>query len=336
MYSIVDMSLASGNGSVTVKNSSLLGYMTEKVTAVKDPFNNRYWIAAHQFGTNSFYAYALSSSGLSAPVISSIGTVHTGTPQNTYGQMKFNPCGNKLALTIGYTDVWELYDFNTNTGVVSGGASYPIFAHVYGIEFSPHSTRVYVSTYDPNRTLVQYDITPTNTNVVASSEVTLSTTPSIYGMQLANDGKIYVVKSFNQYLGVINSPDTLGLGCNYNDTQLDLDPSFMGNMAALGLPGFVQSYFAPIGLNCPFPLGVNEINVQTTLPVIYPNPSNNSFSLLVKETSVIEVYSNTGQLIEKLTGEPGALTFGEKYAAGVYLIKMSNNTESITTRIIKQ
>jgi len=335
-YSIVDMSLASGNGSVTVKNTSLMSFMTEKVTAVKDPFNNRYWITAHQWGSDAFYAYALSSSGLAAPVITNIGTVHTGTPQNTYGQMKFNPCGNKLALTIGYTDVWELYNFNTNTGVVSGGATFPIFAHTYGIEFSPDASRIYVSTYDPLRTLVQYDITPTNTNVIATTETTLSTTPGIYGLQLANDGKIYSVQSFNQYVGVINSPNTAGLGCNYNELQLDCDPNFLGNMPALSLPGFVQSYFMPIGFNCPFPLGVADIQVQTTLPVIYPNPSANSFSLLVKDKSKVEVYSSTGALIESIEAERGTLTFGEKYAAGVYFIKMSSDAETVGTKIIKE
>jgi len=135
-YSIVDMNLAASMGSVTIKNTLLMTPMTEKVAAVKDPFNNRVWVAAHQWGNNSFNAYALTASGLSAPVITNIGTSHTGTLQNTYGQMKFNPCGNQLALTIGYTDVWELFDFNTNTGVFSNCSTYGQNAHVYGIEFS--------------------------------------------------------------------------------------------------------------------------------------------------------------------------------------------------------
>lgn len=335
-YSIVDMSLSSGNGSVTVKNTSLMGFMTEKVTAVKDPFNARYWVLAHQFGTSDFYAYSLTASGLSAPVITTIGTAHTGTPQNSYGQMKFNPCGNKVALTIGYADVWELYNFNTNSGVVSNGASFPEFAHVYGIEFSPDASRIYVSTYDPTKTLVQYDITPTNTNVIASSQTTLSTTGGTYGMQLASDGKIYVVKSFNQYLGVINSPNSLGLACNYVDMGFDVDPNFLGNMASLSVPGFVQSYFLPVGMNCPVPQGIADIKVETILPVVYPNPSSNNFSLLVKERSVIEIYSGTGQLIEKLEANPGTLSFGDKYSAGVYFLKMYNDKGSSATKIIKE
>jgi hypothetical protein len=334
-YSVVDMSLASGNGSVTVKNTSLMGYMCEKVTAVKDPFNARYWILAHQWGTADFYAYSLTASGVSAPVISSIGTVHTGTPQNTYGQMKFNPCGNKVALTIGYTDVWELASFNTNSGVVSNLATFPEFYHVYGIEFSPDASRIYVSTYNPNKTLVQYDITPTNTNVIASSQATLSTTGSTYGMQLASDGKIYVVKSFSQFLGVIDSPNLLGLACNYNDMGFDVDPNFLGNLATLSTPGFVQSYFLPVGFNCPVPQGVADIKVETVLPVVYPNPSSNSFSLLVKERSTVEIYDAKGRLIERSDAQPGTFSFGEKYASGVYFLKMFNEKEISSTRIVK-
>jgi hypothetical protein len=334
-YSVVDISLASGNGSVTVKNTSLMAYMCEKVTAVKDPFNARYWILAHQFGTSDFYAYSLTASGVSAPVITTIGTAHTGTPQSTYGQMKFNPCGNKVALTIGYNDIWELGNFNTNTGVVSNIASFYEYSHLYGIEFSPDASRIYISTYDPNRTLVQHDITPTNTNVIASSQVTLSTTGGTYGMQLASDGKIYVVKSFNQYLGVIDQPNSLGLACNYIDMGFDVDPNFLGNLASLSTPGFVQSYFLPASMNCPLPQGVADIQVQAILPVVYPNPSANSFSLLVKERSTVEIYDAKGRLIEKLEGEPGTLTFGENYASGVYFLKMYNDKEISSTKIVK-
>lgn len=335
-YSIVDMNLASSLGSVTVKNSLLMTPMTEKVAAVKDPFNNRVWIAAHQWGNNSFNAYALSASGLSAPVITNIGTSHTGTLQNTYGQMKFNPCGNKLALTIGYTDVWELFDFNTNTGVISNCATFPQTAHVYGIEFSAESSKIYVSTYNPLRTLVQYDISLSNTVAIAVSETSLSTTPDIYGLQLANDGKIYVCKSFSQWIGVVNSPSVAGAGCNYNDTQLDADPSTMGVTAALSLPGFSSTYFLPTGFVCPTPTGINEIAVENSLPVIYPNPTANDFSIYSREAAKYEVYSYTGKLIETISsGKNTTVKFGENYAKGIYFIKSGGEkTESI--KVIKQ
>ena len=337
-YSIVDMNLAASMGSVTVKNSLLMTPMTEKVAAVKDPFNNRVWIAAHQWGNNSFNAYSLTASGLSAPVITNIGTSHTGTLQNTYGQMKFNPCGNQCALTIGYTDIWELFDFNTNTGVFSKCVTFPQTAHVYGIEFSADASKIYVSTYDVIKTLVQYNLSvSTNTNVIAASEFTLSATPSIYGLQLANDGKIYVCKSFSQYIGVVNTPSVAGAGCNYNDLQVDVDPSFMGTTAALSLPGFPSSYFLPTGFVCPTPTGVNEISVQNLMPVIYPNPSAHHFSILTQASTKIEVYSYTGKLVETLVSEKSeTLVFGENYAKGIYFIKTTSGEKTASTKVVKQ
>ncbi len=335
-YSTVDMTLASGLGSVTVKNTLMMTPMTEKVAAVKDPFNNRIWIAAHQWGNNSFNAYALTASGLSAPVITNIGTSHTGTLQNTYGQMKFNPCGNQLALTIGYTDVWELFDFNTNTGVLSNCATFGQNAHVYGIEFSADASKIYVSTYDPLKTLVQYNLALSNTVAIAVSETSLSTTADIYGLQLANDGKIYVCKSFSQFVGVVNTPSLAGAACNYNDLQVDVDPAFMGITGALSLPGFPSNYFLPTGFVCPTPTGINEIAVQNLMPVIYPNPSVNEFSVYTKDAGKFEVYSYTGKLVETIYTEKNiTVKFGENYAKGIYFVKtVGGNTESI--KIVKQ
>jgi hypothetical protein len=312
--------------------------MTEKVTAVKDPQSNRYWVLAHQWGSNTFNAYSLTASGLSSPVFSSVGSVHGGTLQNTYGQMKFNPCGNQVALTIGYSDMWELFDFNTNTGMVSNPVTFLQTDHVYGVEFSADASKIYVSTYDVNKTLVQYDLSLTNTVAIAVSETTISTTPSIYGLQLGNDGKVYVCKSFSQYIGVINSPSVAGTGCNYNDTQVDLDPTFStGVTAALGLPGFPQNYFLPTGFVCPtVTTGLNEISVKDPMPVIYPNPSVNDFSIHSANTSKYEVYSYTGKLIETLNAEKNStLKFGENYAKGIYLVKpVGQKTDGV--KIIKQ
>jgi hypothetical protein len=336
-YSIVDMNLAAGVGSVTVKNALLFSSSTEKVTSVKDPFNNRYWVVGHEWGNNNFYAYELSSTGLSAPVISSVGTAHTGTLQNTYGQMKFNPCGNKLAVAIGYTDVWEYFDFNTNTGVVSNAMTFGFLAHVYGIEFSPDASKVYVSTYLPGRTLEQFDVSSNNQSIIAATQTSLSTTIDTYGMQLASDGKIYIVKSFSQYIGVVNSPNLPGPAANYQDMQLDVDPGFMGITAGLSTPGFVQSYFLPVGFTCPTPVstGVNEIAVEKQSAIIYPNPSADGFNILVEGPSLIKVYSYTGELVETLKGTK-TFTFGEHYAKGIYFVNVQNSGKTRSFKVIKK
>ncbi len=320
-----------------VKNTFLIGICSEKITAVKDPNSNRYWVLAHEWGNNSFYAYSLTSTGLSAPVITAIGSAHTGTTQNAYGQMKFNPCGNKVALTIGYSDVWEYFDFNTNTGILSNAMSFPMSAHVYGLDFSPDASKVYVSSYNPFQTLLQFDVSSNNLGLISVSEVSLSTTADIYGLQLANDGKVYVCKSFSQFIGVVNSPNTAGAACNYVDLQINVDPSSLGITSALGLPGFPQNYFKPNSFTCPVVLGTNEIKVLDKPIVIYPNPSADNFNVVIEKPSIVQVYNYTGKLIEEVNVEKTkTISIGENYAAGIYFVKTQSGEKTNTAKIIKK
>jgi hypothetical protein len=104
-YSIVDMTLAGGLGDVSSLNVHVLDYVTEKLTAVQKMNSNDYWIAVHEWNSNAFYVYLLTSAGLQAPVISNTGIVHRNDSiQYTYGQMKFNTCGNMIGVAIAYMD----------------------------------------------------------------------------------------------------------------------------------------------------------------------------------------------------------------------------------------
>src|SRR4030095_9896205 len=134
-YSKVDISLQGGLGDVTTKNISLLTPVVEKLTAVTTEDLSKTWIVVHEWGTNAFYAYALTSSGFNAtPVISNTGIVHnTSIIQNTYGQMKFAPCGNRLGVAVAYQDTVELFDFNMATGTVYNPVTIPMPDHIYGL-----------------------------------------------------------------------------------------------------------------------------------------------------------------------------------------------------------
>ena len=143
-YSIVDMSLQGGLGDVSQKNSLILaGCASEKQCATYHSNGNDIWIMMHTMNSNIFNAYLLTSSGLTmTPVVSTIGMVHS----SPYGQMKFSPNGNRLALGVYNTGpVMELFDFDKSTGLVSNNL--PItttYQQCYGLEFSPDrkSTRL--------------------------------------------------------------------------------------------------------------------------------------------------------------------------------------------------
>ncbi len=326
-FSVVNMLLDGGNGNVVAKNVLLKTPVTEKITAVKQPGTANYWLLTHGWNSDAFYAYKITPTGIDSAIVSHTGIVHSDAMiQNSYGQMKFNTCGDRLALAAGYLDKVELFDFDVSTGIVSNPQTISYSDHVYGIEFSPNSDLLYVSTYEANGTLLQYDLTLPTISAMISAVQIISTTPDIYPLQRGPDGKIYVVKSFSQYVGVIQSPDNVGnLACNYIDNAIDLDPSFMGLNSGIGLPNLVSSFMGGASL-CPgASAGINENNPEDF--AVFPNPSNGGFTFTVENgRSEIQITDVSGKLLETHVNlVPGTqFSFGENYTAGVYFLRMEN------------
>jgi len=247
-FSVVDMSAQSGLGEVTsVKNVFVMGNVTEKLSAVHAANGIDYWIMVHEWNSDAFYAFKLDANGLSAtPVVSNVGTIHNNSVmQNTYGYLKFSPGGNKIALAIGYQDMFELLDFDDQTGIVSNAIQLPVNEHVYGVEFSPDNARLYTTHYSNTTfiyTLDQYDLTAGTASAIINSRIPIASVfdpDEMRALQLATDGKIYVAKKNIGFLAVINYPDSLGAACNFVDNAVSLG----GNACFLGLPNFITSYF---------------------------------------------------------------------------------------------
>jgi hypothetical protein len=248
-YNIVDLTLDSGRGDVSVKNVLLKNNPTEKISAVGNPTGTGYWVLTHDWGTNDFYAYPLTAAGLdTTPVISSVGTLHSFSNfQNGYGQMKFSPDGHKVALGIGYQDIYELFDFDNSTGIVSHPITFNTGYSSYGLEFSADNSKLYTTRYDNLNDMYyldQFDLSSGIDSVIVASHTNISNAEGMRQLQLGPDNKIYVAKAFVPYLGVINHPELVGAAADYQDNSLNLDTAFSGLvMSTLGLPGFVQSYF---------------------------------------------------------------------------------------------
>ena len=334
-YSIVDMSLQGGLGDVTSsKNVFILNNVTEKLTGVNDQAGN-FWIAVHEWGSDAFYVYNLTSSGISLPVISHIGMVHNTTQiQNTYGQMKYSSCGNKLALANGYLDTVQVFEFNNVTGLVKTPITIPFTDHVYGIEFSDNGQLLYVTTYNPFATLLQFDLSSGIEDTIVNSQTILSSTPDIYALQMGPDNRIYAARSWSQFLGVINSPSIIGLGCNYIDNGFDLDPNFMGYTSALGLPGFIQSTFRNEAACIATGIAENSNHNSATF---FPNPFTDRFTIQIIDniSTNINIYDETGRLLEQFNKMSMNFTYGEFLEPGVYFISTSNLFQKKINKIIK-
>ena len=239
-YSIVDMSLASGQGSVTTKNFTLQTSSTEKLTSVKHCNGTDVWIIMHKWNSDEFCSYLLTSAGLnSVAVTSTIGTIHTGG-SSFAGCMKTSPNGKKLGVAIFNIGNFELFDFNNTTGVISNSLVLTTgITSAYGCEFSPDGTKFYGSSGYAPGSLYQWDLCAGSGPAIVSSSVTVyNSNVGIAAMQNAADGKIYIARFNQDYLGVINNPNALGTACNY----VDIGQSIQPKMTIWSIPNFICNF----------------------------------------------------------------------------------------------
>lgn len=260
-YSIVDMSLAMGNGSVTTKNVVISTNMTEKLTSVKHCNGTDVWVLAHANNSQDFHSYLVTSTGITSTVITGIGTTHTTSPYNWLGNMKASPNGKKLGLAISGTNgSFELYDFNNSTGVVSNSLSLGGYSSAYGCEFSPDGTKFYGDKESTPYCLYQWDLCAGSPTAIVASLYTQTVSSQIMGMQAAIDGKIYIARLSQSTLAVISNPNASGSNCNYVHNGQSVSPK----TSAFNLPNFMTSFFVQPPTVQPFTHTVsNSFGCQT-------------------------------------------------------------------------
>jgi hypothetical protein len=111
-YSIVDLSMAAGMGSVTVKIATLATPTSEKLTSTKHCNGSDTWVIVHGDNSAVFMSFLLTSSGVNTvPVLSTLGSVQDLLD---IGCMKISPNGRKLGLALNYLDKFEVFDFDEN------------------------------------------------------------------------------------------------------------------------------------------------------------------------------------------------------------------------------
>ncbi len=259
-YSIVDMSLDGGRGDVEVKNIPLLATAAEKLTAVRHADRCSYWVLAHGWNDDTFHAYLVSDSGIAThPVVSHTGLVHQDPPNRaagsgSIGYMKGSPDGRYLAVATFSMKSAELFRFDHATGVVSEPLSLPVEGDTYGVSFSPDNSKVYVSSQPAY--LVQFDLSDPEHAAIVASAVTIvrDSDPFVrhpFGaLQLGPDGRLYMARVMDRYLGVIENPNAPAPACSYVESGFDLGD---GRYAWLGLPNLIDSYFDGGSLVCGAP-----------------------------------------------------------------------------------
>lgn len=246
-YSIVDMTLAAGLGSVTAKNNILFIPGTEKVTATRHCNGSDIWIVTHEPGTNNFLSYLLTSVGINTvPVISSLGPIYCNQIGCGGGQLKFNVSGSQLLdAENGLLGSLTIYNFDKASGIISNPLTLSNNLSFLGADFSSDGSKVYANDVSNFYYINQWDLCAGSSGAIIASRDTIgvsSSTSTPFGlMQLAPDGKIYISRATTSTLAVINSPNKAGSACNFVEFGQSV-----GTSPAKGLPGFMSNLLQPV------------------------------------------------------------------------------------------
>ncbi|HLP11057.1 MAG TPA: T9SS type A sorting domain-containing protein [Flavobacteriales bacterium] len=331
----VDMTLNSGLGGLTFKDSILYPTpVTEKITPIRHANGTDIWIIGHLYNSADFIAFLITASGIhTTPVVTTIGKIHYDiTGIDPIGEMKASPDGTKIALvTLRHPDV-ELLDFDKTTGILSNlitlpeNGSYDLIGNgsgLYGTAFSPSGQFLYVSKWkmpvpgSPTPGLVfQYDISSNDSATIQATRVNIftSTSKSMYGLQLAPNGKIYVAHHLSNYLSVIDAPDNAGTACNYMDDGLYLG----GKTCSWGLNNTLDY------TSCETTTQLHETTNNKSETTIYPNPFEGNAVLEFNNESntscTLTIYNCSGVVVNVINGITGnrVLVEGKSLSPGLY------------------
>lgn len=297
VYSRVDMTLNNGLGDVetSVKAIPLLQGTGEYIQTTLHSNGTSWWVIMHKANTNSYYSYEITASGVNTtPVISSTGK----STQGEIGYIKFNTSGNKLVRTCYFNHVFDLCNFNTTTGQVSGAITFP-YNSAYGVEFSPNGRFLYIGGFSSSG-LSQYDLQAGSDSAsIAATKVNLHASTSA-ALQSAPDGKIYMTAGGGS-LSVINSPNLQGTNCNFTLNSQSLG----GKSATYGLPNIISAF---VSTGPPVINTLSVSNLTTSSATIQANVSSDGGSPITARGFYYGTTANPTTNQTALTGTTGAMS----------------------------
>jgi len=223
---------------VVSKNNLLLPNVSEKLAVVRHCNKREFWLISHNWNSNEFYSYRVGKKELDTiPVISAIGSVHSGSPTNAAGYMKASLINDIIAVAKTGSNTVELFKFDNVNGILYDSILINNINSPYGVEFDLYGNVLYVSTLNGN--LLQYDISDWDESIINQSKNTISSEVILYGaLQIAFDKNIYLAKDNSPYLGKIDKPSSLGTSCNFSSNGLFLN----GARSEAGLPMIFPNY----------------------------------------------------------------------------------------------
>lgn len=223
-YSVVDMSLNSGNGDVIRKNTLIGNNIGEgKTVSHQLPTGCRWLIVPEIISTTQYHIlrYLISDVGIGSPTV--IATVTFNQTFN-YGpyELELSPDNTKLAFSTHRDNPNDpdiiVWDFDFLSGTVSNRVDWSVSTdQIHGIEWSPDNSKLY---YVGNVTTDDADFGRINFTANAVELIDPLMGRYIGVIELAGNGRLYVSPNYNQdYLAEVANPNAstiAGIGYNHN------------------------------------------------------------------------------------------------------------------------
>ena len=221
----IDMSLNSGKGAVTDKNSSIIsGLRLCNLSIARHGNGQDWWLVSCENYDNRYYKVLLSEDSFSLPIVQQIGFKYPYSGINALtdvnSQKLFTPNGEKYIDYDARNGV-RIMDFDRCTGEFSNH-QWIVFDEFIGngsgASVSSNSRFLYVT---GQQIVLQYDLEAEDINssvdtVGFFNRMRLGGFPSFTYNQLAPDGKIYIVTESNtEALHIINNPNEKGAACEF-------------------------------------------------------------------------------------------------------------------------
>ncbi len=369
-YSIINMKLDSGRGDVISKNIQLQSFPNvDCLTAIKHGNGRDWWLFFRKFDSNgiadnNFHSYLITPNGISNYSFQSVGSIN----RTNLAQMKFNSDGSKVVFN-NYRGMLELYDFDRCTGIINNAQTIfadnvsPPWPARCSSEFSSDGNYLYVCNNPDSTFLYQYDMNSAN---ISNSQILLWMIPKEVQrnsggfLKLAPNNKIYfssvyyngvfpypypdsVYNMYNMNLGVINTPDSLGTGCDFQPYSFYLG----GKRTYWGLPNNPNyDMHALIGSPCDSLTSISEIPVfsEAELFIYYESDWQTAFinaNKLKGTKYYLEVFDLLGHSIFRENGKltPPYFTKNfncEGFSQGMYIVNLVTDKERLSRKFIIQ
>lgn len=262
-YARINLNANGGIGAVESSHNILGDSLTEHFAAIRDATNEGWWILSHKTWTDRFIKWHVARDGSITKSFQQIGGVHPPLFVYYIGQMVFSPQGDRMAVASERGRL-EYYSFDRCTGDLAllNTIQKPALDTnaFYGVSFSPNGKLLYTSsaywgfnTNGEENRLFQYELD--SANILATQRRIYTTMDCdscrrAFGQhKLGPDGKIYVIQAIDDFhyevkdtLMVINSPDSIGLACDFDPHGFVVKPG----KTNYGLPNIPDYRLPPI------------------------------------------------------------------------------------------